>query len=112
MVSEKKIFFLNFKSIPFINQIKRFGHKTYETWRTTHGHIREKKFKYLQQKMTAEQQTAENVNFHFSHYKSMGTISCQSNQTSYQTGIKHTIYVTANVLNMYVKFPLHPPYGF
>ena len=31
---------------------------------------------------------AEIVNFHFSHYKSMGTISCHSNQSSYPTGIK------------------------
>ena len=52
------------------------------------------------------------VNFHFSHYKSMGTISCHSNQSSYPTGIKNTIYVEANVLSMYAKFRLHPPYGF
>ena len=32
-------------------------------------------------------ETAETVNFHFSHYKSMGTISCHSNQSSYLTGI-------------------------
>ena len=55
---------------------------------------------------------AEIVNFHFSHYKSMGTISCHSNQSSYPTGIKNTIYVEANALSMYAKFPLHPPYGF
>ena len=30
---------------------------------------------------------AEIVNFYFSHYKSMGTISCHSNQSSYPTGI-------------------------
>ena len=50
---------------------------------------------------------AEIVNFHFSHYKSMGTISCHSNQSSYQTGIKNTTYVKANVLSMYAKFRLH-----
>ena len=33
-------------------------------------------------------ETAETVNFHFSHYKSMGTISCNSNQSSNLTGIK------------------------
>ena len=31
------------------------------------------------------------VNFHFSHYKSMETISCHSNQSSYRTGTKNTI---------------------
>ena len=57
-------------------------------------------------------ETAETVNFQFSHYKSMGTISCHSNQSSYPTGIKNTSFVEANVLSMYVKFQLHPPYGF
>ena len=55
---------------------------------------------------------AEIVNFHFSHYKSMGTISCHSNQNSYPTGIKSTTYVEANVLSMYAKFQLLPLYGF
>ena len=55
---------------------------------------------------------AEIVNFHFSHYKSMGTISCHSNQSSYPTGIKNTTFVEANVLSMYAKFHLHPPCGF
>ena len=55
---------------------------------------------------------AEIVNFPFSHYKSMGTISCHSNQSSYQPGIKYTTYVEANVLSMYAKFWLHPLYGF
>ena len=54
---------------------------------------------------------AEIVNFHFSHYKSLGTISCHSNQSSYPTRIK-TTYVDANVLSMYAKFRLHPLYGF
>ena len=57
-------------------------------------------------------ETAETVNFLFSHYKSMGTISCHSNQNSYPTGIKNTNYIQANVLSMYAKFQFHPPYGF
>ena len=40
---------------------------------------------------------AEIVNFHLSHFKSMGTKSCHSNQTSYPTEIKNTTYVEANV---------------
>ena len=47
----------------------------------------------------------------FSH-KSMGTISCHSNQSSYPTIIKNTTYVEANVLSMYAKLQLHPPNGF
>ena len=57
-------------------------------------------------------ETAETVNFHFSDYKSMGTISCHSNQSSYPTKIKNTTYIEANVLSMYAKSRLHPPYGF
>ena len=41
---------------------------------------------------------AKIVNFHFSHYKSMGTISCHSNQSSYPIRIKNTTYVEAYVL--------------
>ena len=57
-------------------------------------------------------ETAETVNFQFSHYKSMGTISFHSNQSSYPTGIENTTFVEANVLGMYAKFQLHPPYVF
>ena len=51
-------------------------------------------------------------NFLFSHYKSIETISCHSNQISYPTGIKNTTVVEGNVLCKYAKFQLHPPYGF
>ena len=42
----------------------------------------------------------------------MENISCHSNQSSYPTRIKNSIYVDVNVLSMYAKFQLHPPYGF
>ena len=51
-------------------------------------------------------------NFHFSHYKSIETISCHSNQSSYLTEIKNTTFVEGNVLCKYAKFQLHSPYGF
>ena len=55
---------------------------------------------------------AEIVNFQFSHYKSMDTLSCHSNQSSYPTEIKNINFVDGNVLRKYAKFRLHPPYGF
>ena len=55
---------------------------------------------------------AEIVNFHCFHYKPMGAICCQINQSSYPTGMKNTSYVEANVLSMFAKFRLHTPYGF
>ena len=42
---------------------------------------------------------AEIVNFHFSHYKSMETLSCHSNQSSYPTKIKKITFVEGNVLS-------------
>ena len=55
---------------------------------------------------------AEIVNFHFSHYKSMETLSCHSNQSSNPNEIKNITFVGGNVLSKYYKFRLHPLYGF
>ena len=74
--------------------------------RLLNKHICEKK------KSNISCETAETVNFQFSHYKPMETISCHTNQSSYPTAIKNITFVEANVLSMYAKFQLHPPYGF
>ena len=50
--------------------------------------------------------------FHFSRYKSMETLSCHSNESTWATAIKNKIFVEANVMNISAKFQLHPPYGF
>ena len=42
-------------------------------------------------KSNISNETAETVNFYFSHCKSMGTISCHSNQSSYPARTKNTI---------------------
>ena len=62
-----------------------------------------------EKKSNISSETAETVNFLFSHYKPMGTINCYSNQSYYLTGIKNTTFVEANVLSMYAKFQLHHP---
>ena len=51
-------------------------------------------------------------NFHFSHYKYMETLSCHSNENTLATTIKSIIYVEVNVMKIYAKFQLHPPYSF
>ena len=43
---------------------------------------------------------------------SLGKLSCHSNESTWATTIKNIIYVAANVMNIYAKFQLHPPYGF
>ena len=75
-----------------------------------HGRLLNKHI--CKKKSNISSETVETVNFQFSHYKSMGTISCHSNQSSYSTRIKNTTFVEANVLSMYAKFRLHPLYGF
>ena len=57
-------------------------------------------------------ETVEITIFHFSHYKSMETISCHSNQSSYPIEIKNMPFVEGNILCKYAKFQLHPFYGF
>ena len=78
--------------------------------RMKHGGLLNKYFFFFSSNISND--LAEIVNFHFSHYKSMGTISCHSNQSSNPTGIKKATYVEANVLSMYAKFRLQPLYGF
>ena len=56
--------------------------------------------------------TKINANFLFSHYKYMETLSCHSNKSTWAMTIKNIIYVEADVINIYAKFQLHPPYGF
>ena len=58
---------------------------------------------------------AEMVDFHFSHNKSMETLSYHSNQSLYPTEIKKNNNITfaeGNILSKYAKFRLHPQYGF
>ena len=43
-------------------------------------------------KQNISNETAEIVKFHFSHYNSMGTLSCHSNQSSYPTGTKTQLF--------------------
>ena len=52
--------------------------------------------------------SADIVNFHFSHYKSMETIICHRTHSSYPTGIKSITFVEGNAVSKYVKFQLHP----
>ena len=54
--------------------------------RMKHGGLLNKYFS--KKKKNIPNDLAEIVDFHFSHYKSMGTISCHSNQSSYLTEIK------------------------
>ena len=49
-------------------------------------------------------ETAKIATFHFSHYKSMETTSCHSNQSSYSIGTKNTIICSLKLYMLYVKY--------
>ena len=52
------------------------------------------------------------ANFHFSHHKSMGTISCHSNQSSYPTGIKNiTFRSPIPIAAIYVEYGKNLPHA-
>ena len=79
--------------------------------RMKHGGLLNKHF-CKKKKSNIPKDLAEIVNFHFSHYKTMETLSCHSNHSTYPTEIKNITFVKGNVLSMYTKFRLHPLYGF
>ena len=57
-------------------------------------------------------ETEKIVNVLFSHYKSMGTISCHSNQSSYPIGIQNTTFRSPYLLMLYVKYEKNWPHSF
>ena len=59
-------------------------------------------------KKNISSETAETVNFHFFHSTSIESTSCNSNQSSYPTGIENTTFIEANVLSM----PCMSSFGF
>ena len=74
---EKKIVKKNLDAAMATNQCQRFRQNI----------IRQQKLSNCQKKrLNIHNDTAEFANFHFSHYKSMKTISCHNNQSSYPIG--------------------------
>ena len=110
MVSEKKIFKHFYENQPFLPPRQPIKFTDLDKSHMKRRGLLNKYFCKIKSKYP--QGDRKNGQFPLFHYKSMGTISCHSNQSSYPTGIKNTIYVEANVLSMYAKFRLHPPYGF
>ena len=102
------IFF--FENLPFMSPRQPIKFSDLDKSRVKHEGLLNKHF--CKKKSNIPNDLAKIVNFHFSHYKSMETLSCHSNQSSYPTEIKNITFVEGNVLSKYAKFQLHPPYGF
>ena len=99
-----------FKKLPFMWPRQTIKLGNLDKSRMKHGRLLNKHF--CRKKIKYPQRLGRIVNFHFSHYKSMETLSCHSYKSSYPTEIKNITFVDGNVLSKYAKFQLHPPYVF
>ena len=82
----RRILNIFFENLPFMSPCQPIKLSFLDKSRMQHGGLLNKHI--CEKKSNISSETAETVNFQFSHYKSMGTISCHSNQSSYPTGIK------------------------
>ena len=87
MVSEKKIFKHFYENRPFLPPRQPLKFTDLDKSHMKRRGLLNKHFCKKNQNIPNE--TEKIVNFLFSHYKSMGTISCHSNQISYPIGIKN-----------------------
>ena len=106
----RRILIFFFENLPFMSPRQPIKSSDLDKSRMKHGGQLNKHF--CKKTSYFHNDLAKIVNFHFSHYKSMETLSCHSNQSSYPTEIKNITFVEGNVLSKYAKFRLHPPYGF
>ena len=116
-VSEKKNFEYFFENLPFMSPRQPIKLSDLDKSRMKHGGLLNKHFckkksnipnnldkshmkrrgllnKHfcLKKNPNIPNETEKIVNFLFSHYKSIGTISCHSNQNSYPIGTKNTTF--------------------
>ena len=82
----RRILNIFFENLPFMSPRQPIKLSDLDKSRLQHGGLLNKHI--CEKKSNISSETAETVNFQFSHYKSMGTISCHSDQSSYPTGIK------------------------
>ena len=82
----RRILNIFFENVPFMLPRQPIKLSYLDKSRMQHGGLPNKHM--CEKKSNISSETAETVNFQFSNYKSMGTISCHSNQSSYPTGIK------------------------
>ena len=79
------IFFV--ENLPFMSPRQPIKSSDLDKSRVKHGGLLNKHF-CNKKKSNIPNDLAKIVNFHFSHYKSVETLSCHSNQSSYPTEIK------------------------
>ena len=82
----RRILNIFFENLPFMSPRQPIKLSYLDKSRMQHGGLLNKHI--CGKKSNISSETAETVNFQFSHYKSMGTLSCHSKQSSNPTGIK------------------------
>ena len=82
----RRILNIIFENIPFISPRQPIKLSYLDKSRMQHGGLLNKHI--CEKKSNISSETTENANFQFSYYKSMGTISCHSDKSSYPTGTK------------------------
>ena len=97
------------------NKIEQFGLKWYASWRTTT--TQQTFLQFFCQNICID--IAINLNFRFSHCKSMKTLSCHSNQSAWATAKKKkkkkkkkNSFIEAIAGNSSEKIHLYPPNSF
>ena len=107
MVSEKKIFKHFYENLPFLPLRQPIKFTELDKSHMKRRGLFNKHF--CKKNPNIPNETENIVNFLFSHYKSMGTISCHSNQISYPIGTKTQLFVP---LPIDVKYEKNRPSGF
>ena len=91
-ISEKKNFDFFSENLPFMSPRQPIKSSDLDKSLVKHGGLLNKHF-CKKKKSIISNDLAKIVNFHISHYKSMETLSCHSNQSSYPTEIKNITFV-------------------
>ena len=89
----RRILNIFFKNLPFMSHLQPIKLGDLDKSRMKRRGLLNKHF--CKKNPNIPNETEKIVNFLFSHYKSMGTISCHRNQSSYPTGIKNTNFIEA-----------------
>ena len=106
----RRILNIFFENLPLMLPSQPIKSSDLDKSRMKHNGLLDKHF--CEKNSNISNDLAEIVNFHFSHYKSMETLSCHSNQSYHPTKIKNITFVEGKVLSKYAKFRLDPLYGF
>ena len=91
MISEEKIFEYFFKNLPFMLPWQPIKFSDLDKIHMNRRRLLKKLF--CKKNLNICSETANVANFHFSRYKSMETISCHSNQSSYPIRTKTKLFV-------------------